>query len=398
MKNKKKIIIGLILIIASVGIYYGYTSMMSTEEDYTSATVFRGDIRNIFMENGEILSENINSYYSDGMKRVESIHVAVGDFVNTDDILLEFESTVDLEIEKVNQEIKSLESAFNEVVKGVDFETVNNVRLEITGVRNSLALAEEALKRSEKLYAEGVIAKSELDSAELAVSQLKNQIALLNNQYNLLVKGVSSDIKQQYEAQIGSLAVTLDILEKTRSNYIVKANFDGIITELNAFVGSIPMAGTVVVELQDTSNKSVYADFLVDEAVRIKEGMPASIENKDLDLSIENLSVTRIYPKAVAKLSELGVVQKRVTITVRLPDSFDQLVLGTNVDVEITVEQKKNVLLVPESAVFEKNRQYYVTVVDKGQMIEKQIVKGLEDSDFIEIISGLNEGDLVRTD
>jgi len=32
------------------------------------------------------------------------------------------------------------------------------------------------------------------------------------------------------------------------------------------------------------------------------------------------------------------------------------------------------------------------------QMIEKQIVKGLKDRDYIEIISGLKEGDLVRTD
>jgi HlyD family secretion protein len=398
MKNRKKLIIGLILIIASIGIYYGYTNMMSTEEEYTSATVFRGDISNVFMESGEILSDNVNGYYSDGMKRVKSIQVAVGDFVYSGDILLEFESTIDLEIEKVNQEIKSLESAFNEAVKGVDFETVNSVRLEIAGVRNSLSLAEETLERTRSLFAEGVIAKSELDSAELSVTQLRNQIALLNNQYNLLVKGVSSDIKQQYEAQIGSLAVTLDILEKTKSNYVVKANFDGIITELNAFVGSIPMAGTVVVELQDISNKSVYADFLVDEAVRIKEGMPASMENKDLDLLIDNLYVTRIYPKAVSKLSELGVVQKRVTITIGLPDGIDHLVLGTNVDVEITVEKKENVLLVPESAVFEKNRQYYVTVVENGQLIEKQVVKGLEDSDFIEIISGLNEGEIVRTD
>lgn len=398
MKNKKKIIIGIILILSSIGIYYAYTNMMSTDEVYTSAAVIRGNISNSFVENGEILSDNINGYFSDGMKKIKSINVEVGEFVETGDTLLEYESTIDLEIEKVNQEIKSLESAFNEAVKGVDFETVNSVRLEIAGIRNNLALAEEALERSQKLYAEGVIAKSELDSVELSVTQLRNQIALLNNQYNLLVKGVSSDVKQQYEAQIESLAVTLDILEKSKSNYVVKANFDGIITELNAFVGSIPMAGTMVLELQDPSNKSVYADFLVDEAVRIKGNMPASIENKDLDLFIDNLTVTKIYPKAVSKLSELGVLQKRVTVTVGLPDTFDQLVLGTNVDVEITIEEKENVLLVPESAVFEKDKKYYVTVVESGQMIDKQIVKGLEDSDFIEIISGLNEGDMVRTD
>ena len=398
MKNRKRIIIGLILILSSIGIYYAYTNMVSTEEAYTSTAVFRGNISNVFIESGEILSDNINGYFSDGMKKIKSIHVEVGEFVEAGDTLLEYESTIDLEIEKVNQEIKSLESAFNEAVKGVDFETVNSVRLEIAGIRNNLALAEEALERSQKLYAEGVIAKSELDSAELSVTQLRNQIALLNNQYNLLVKGVSSDVKQQYEAQIESLAVTLDILEKSRSNYVVQANFDGIITELNAFVGSIPMAGTMVLELQDPSNKSVYADFLVDEAVRIKKNMPASIENKDLELFIEKLNVTKIYPKAVSKLSELGVVQKRVTVTVGLPDTFDQLVLGTNVDVEITIEEKEDVLLVPENAVFEKNRQYYVTVVENGQMVDKQIVKGLEDSDYIEIISGLNEGDMVLTD
>jgi HlyD family secretion protein len=396
--KKKSLIIGLITVIVMAGLFYGYLSMNTKDETYSTEAVKKGSISKTFIENGEILSNRINAYYSDGIKRINKINVQVGDLVNEGDVLIEYDSTIDLEIEKIQKEIKALEYTYNEVVKGVDFETINSVKLEIESLKANLYVVEEEFENSKNLYQEGVITKSTYNAAELAVAQLKNQISILNNQYSLLVKDVSNNLRLQYEAQIESLAISLEILEKNKRNDILTANFSGIITELNGFEGQAPMAGTLVLELQDKASKAVYADFLVDEAVMIQEGMEASVRNIDLDLALSGLSVSKIYPKAVTRLSELGVNQKKVTVKILLPEDFDHVTLGANVEVEIEIAHRDNVLLVPEESVYEKENQHYVTILVNGKLEEREVVLGLENDDFYEIITGLSEGDIVLID
>lgn len=240
--------------------------------------------------------------------------------------------------------------------------------------------------------------KSELNIAENTVLQLENQIAVLNNQYNQSAKGVSGNIRNQYEAQIDSLAISLDILEKNREGFILASNFDGTVTELNGFVGSMPVMGTLILEVQDESSLAVYADFLVDEAAQLREGMSVDIENEDLDLEIKELKILKIYPKAVAKISELGIEQKRVKIKVELDEEIGSFTLGSTVDVMVNTENREGVLYVNKDAVYEKEGKDYVTVIEGGIEVEKEIEKGLETDDYFEIISGLQEGEEVLTD
>ena len=311
--GKRKIIIA--AVVASVvlgGAYYVSTMSSTGGEEFDTEPVQVGDLNKYLEENGEILSTNINTFYSDGMKKIKTINVEVGDLVKKGDIIIEFDSTIDLEVERINKEIKALEASYSEAVKDVDFEILNGIKLQIQGLRNSLAIAKEEYDKALKLYNENVMTKSELNIAENTVLQLENQIAVLNNQYNQSAKGVSGNIRNQYEAQIDSLAISLDILEKNREGFILASNFDGTVTELNGFVGSMPVMGTLILEVQDESSLAVYADFLVDEAAQLREGMSVDIENEDLDLEIKELKILKIYPKAVAKISELGIEQKRV--------------------------------------------------------------------------------------
>jgi HlyD family secretion protein len=105
------------------------------------------------------------------------------------------------------------------------------------------------------------------------------------------------------------------------------------------------------------------------------------------------LSVDRIYPKAQSKVSDLGVEQKRVRIEADL-DSTDYK-LGTEVDVEIVLQNKENVLLVDKDALYEKNGKKYVVVVNGNDQEEREVITGIDDGNYVEIISGLNEGDIV---
>jgi len=93
-------------------------------------------------------------------------------------------------------------------------------------------------------------------------------------------------------------------------------------------------------------------------------------------------------------MSELGVNQKRVTVEISL-GTTEPIRLGSDVDVEITVEKKKNVLRVPDLAVFEKEKKDCVYVIEGGKAVLREIKTGLEGEDFMEVLSGLAEGDTV---
>jgi len=395
---KKKLIIGIIILIAvaAVGTYY-YTRNTG-EEDYDTAQVKKGSIEKHIEETGEIASKNIRSYFGNGTNEISSLNVEIGDKVNEDDLLLEYDNTIDLEIEKINKQIEAIEATYNEAVAGADFEQINTAKLEIENIKNNLEFAKENLKRMEVLYENNAATEKEYEESKNALEQLENQLAIAQNQYNLLIKGISGNVRNKYEAEIEGLAISLQILEKNRDKFNIYSDFDGIITELDTFEGDIPLAGKKILEIQELNNLRAYGDFIVEDAVKISEGMDVEIFNKDIDLRLENLKIEKIHPKAKSKLSELGIEQKRVTIEVNLPKEHEDLIIGSKITLKIKIAGKEDVLIVPEEAIYEKNEKKYVEVLENGEPEEVEVVVGIENDDYIEIIEGLEEGQEVILD
>ena len=383
---KKKLIIGIIIlvVVAAAGLYY--FTQGTDGEDYETALAEIGSIEKHIEEIGEIASKNVRSYYGNGTNEIENIYVEIGDIVNEGDLLLEYDNTIDLE------------ATYNEAVSGADFEQINTAKLEIENIKNSLEYAEENLQTVEELYKNDATTEKEYKDAQKSVEQLENQLAIGQNQYSLLVKGLSGNVRNRYEAEIEVLALSLKILEESREKFNIYADFNGIITELDTFKGDMPLAGKKILEVQEYNNLRAYGDFIVEDAVKINEGMEVEIYSEDIGINIKNLSIEKIHPKAVSKLSELGIEQKRVMVEITLPKEHENLIIGSKINIKIKIDDKDNILIVPEEAVYEKNEKTYVEVLENGEPKEVEVVLGIENEDFIEIIDGLEEGQEVILD
>jgi HlyD family secretion protein len=160
----------------------------------------------------------------------------------------------------------------------------------------------------------------------------------------------------------------------------------------------MPLAGKKILEVQEYNNLRAYGDFIVEDAVKINEGMEVEIYSEDIGINIKNLSIEKIHPKAVSKLSELGIEQKRVMVEITLPKEHENLIIGSKINIKIKIDDKDNILIVPEEAVYEKNEKTYVEVLENGEPKEVEVVLGIENEDFIEIIDGLEEGQEVILD
>jgi RND family efflux transporter MFP subunit len=82
--------------------------------------------------------------------------------------------------------------------------------------------------------------------------------------------------------------------------------------------------------------------------------------------------------------------------TATVPPDF-RLREGLTVTVSIIAEQRTDILLVPNKAITSRGGRYYVQLVSAGTTQEKMIQAGITDGQNTELISGLNEGDVVST-
>ncbi len=388
MKKKKYFVatgvIVIIFIIASL-LLGGQTDQPETSK------VRPGSIKKTVEETGTVFSKRVNTFYSDMSQRVETLNVSVGDRVKKGDIILVYENNYDLEIERANKQIESITASYNESVKGADFQEISNLKLNISTIETNLNFARSNLEKIKTLYENNAVSQVEYDEAKNNVTILENQLQEANNNYSKIIQGVSANVKKEYEAQIDEVMIQIKILEKNMEQASIKAEFDGVITELNVHQGSMTQAGVPTVEIQDDKNLGIYVEVLAEDAIEVTKGMAFNII--DDDEVIKELQVSRVYPKAQAKISDLGVEQKRVRIEADLNDAGYKL--GSEVDVEIVLKEKNNVLLVDKDAVYEKDNIKYVTVLSGKNEIETEITTGIEDDKYVEVLSGLGENDTV---
>ena len=102
--------------------------------------------------------------------------------------------------------------------------------------------------------------------------------------------------------------------------------------------------------------------------------------------------VTSISPVAT---EEAGVILYKVKISFDVPEGFG-LKAGMSATADITVDERSNVLLVPDRSI-ERDSQGnpVVKVMVNEQIEERPVVIGISDGFETEIIDGLDEGEVV---
>lgn len=392
---KKKLVIALVIFAAvAAGIFYLLTAG-NIGTRYQTALVEKGEVGRFVQDTGRISSRNIRQYYGNSSDKVEHLHVALGDTVNSGQLLIEFEDDLDLEMQKVEKQIEALEAAYAEAAEGADLERINNAKIEIAGIQENIERAKKNLERTQALYQSDGVSLAVLEEAQHSLSQLQKSLATAQNNYTLLTKGVSASTRNRFKAEIDLLLLSLASLENCRENSRITSTIDGIVTEMNTFVGDVPGAGTLIIEVQDPSAKVILVDFMVEDALLVKPGMGAFVMDQDLGVELDELRVSMVYPKAFITLSELGVEENRQTVEIGLPENAGHLSYGLELDTRVVVDEAEEVLLIPTTAVYVRNGISYVEVLEDGEPVERQIKTGIEDDRHVEVTEGLTEGERV---
>ena len=191
--------------------------------------------------------------------------------------------------------------------------------------------------------------------------------------------------------------------------------------ELEDYTITAPISGTVVeknVKAGDKLDNSAAASTTSSNAMAVIFDM----SSLKFDLNVDELDINKMkvgqevvitadalegkeYKGTVTKVSVNGTTTNGVTtypVTVEITEFDDALLPGMNVDVSIVVSNSQHVLMVPITAV---NRGD--TVYVKGEKESEddsapegyktvKVTTGVSNDEYVEITSGLKEGDIVR--
>ncbi len=183
------------------------------------------------------------------------------------------------------------------------------------------------------------------------------------------------------QAQLANLELSLERTE-------VKAPVAGTITQRNAVVGAIASgAGQPMFTLIRDGALELNADVSEIDLTRLAAGQKVSMVAVG---STEPLTGTvRLVEPAIDQTTRLG--RARITI-----DDAGMIRQGMFLDAEILVAER-NALAVPVTAVGASAEGASVMVVRDGTVSRVRVETGIRDGGWVEILSGLTEGDTIVT-
>jgi RND family efflux transporter MFP subunit len=282
------------------------------------------------------------------------------------------------------------------------------VRFEFPSLRAQMVVSEAAVKsadlrvkqaqlaqgRIRMLLSKGAASRNELDHAEREITDAQAELALAN--------------------------AALSTAQAQGSNAIIRAPFDGTVTERLHNPGDTVRAdeNDPILRIIDPKQVQVTVTLPVADAARfvigataraIAEGLATreqvplrpmrsgetSPPTPDTAAVGRRFGEPELLRVATRPAPETGAKTVEVTLAFDTPT---ELKPGTQVAVEIDAEQRTNVPLVPAIAVLKENPDQPVVVVAAGSVAQRRpVVIGLVDGENIEILSGLKPGELIIT-
>jgi HlyD family secretion protein len=223
-------------------------------------------------------------------------------------------------------------------------------------------------------------------------------------EYGKVAANHLDDLKNQMESgriELSQNNLELQDIDKQLENTIIRSPMDGVLISLAVQVGEIVVsatssnsAGTAIGTIADVSHLEVGTDIGEVDYPKIKTGMPVEISMASDPDRVTHGRVTFI--SLAAKRQDNSQVSN-FHIRVSIDSLLAGMVPGINVNVDLVLMEKKNVLGVPFTMVTQQHGNHITTstVIMASDSKPRKIDVGETDYKYFEVLSGLKEGEKV---
>ena len=350
--------------------------------------VERGDIARSVVARGKIEPLSKVEVKSKANGIIKALLVDVGDAVSSGQILAE------LDKEDIQAQVREARAMVESEEANLHAAIAAEAKARIEAANPELEFARRDAERTLGLFKQKIASQQQLDDANRAYEVAKNRQQLLD----ATVRTAAAQVEQA-RARVAAAKAALDRAEENLRYTTIRAPIAGVVlsrpTESGDAVSSIlnlGSAATLIMTLGDIS--SVYIKGEVDEADIGKADCGQRVRTKVESFPTESFEgvVKRIAPMG-KELNNVTTFEVRVTIS----NPQGKLRANMTANAEIVLEERKNVLLIPEAAlVYDKDKS---VSVQRLQPAERQgwrksrLKTGISNGQRTEVLDGLKEGD-----
>jgi RND family efflux transporter MFP subunit len=233
------------------------------------------------------------------------------------------------------------------------------------------------------------LAELNLEAAQLNLSRLEDEYNKTKNLYSGKATSETKvrDAKIDYE----KAKIAVEQAKKQLGYTRIAATQNGYIVSKLIEKGSYVSPGTPILSLVDVSQLKVTINVAEKEVYNMKIGQNVKISSA--------VYPSVVYDGRVSFVSQQGdkVHNYPVEITLNNKPSY-QLKAGTFVNVDFSFASEKSKLLIPRESLIGSIKNAKVYVVNNDSTVhQKSIVIGRDLGNYLEVLSGLSEGEQVVT-
>ncbi len=363
--------------------------------DFKFETVSSREMRQTVLATGTVTLE-VGAEVKIGSRisgQLEELYVQIGNYVKAGEVIAIVEHA-DLKARVAQRKAElQAEKARLSKIKSEGPLDINKSRAELEELQVQAKLAKKMLKRNRELNEQGVISVTVLDKSEQDLEVLKARNKSASESLRLKETQLIHNIELAEANVAKSLANLLE--EETQLSYaIITAPIDGIVASISTQKGETVAASfnaPTFVNLIDL--RKLEATVFVDETDigRVRIGQETTFTVDSFPKRFFKGVVRDIHPKAIIKDN---VVNYEAILKIE-KEGLELLRPEMTANVVITTDKKKSVLAVPKKAIKRKRKKEFIAVRAGNRLIEKAITTGWRDGKFMEVLSGVKEGDFI---
>lgn len=383
------VFIGIVVILAAS--FYSWKKRPKLIEIKTEK-VKSGSVEDKISASGTLKSYNELRVSAKSGGRISTLRIKEGDVVYRGQLLVRLDADeLHAQLQQAKAGLAQSVARLEQLKAGSREQEIKQGEAALSSAKANLEEAEKNYDRVYSLFQQNYATQQQLDAALSQKKMLESQVQQTQENANLIKNRTTKyDIRVAQASVEQSRAQVRLVLAQLR-NMSVYALSSGRVTQVLVKDGEVIPPGAPVAVLADMS--ALYVETNVDEADigKVHSGKDATVKLE----AYEDKSYTGTVDSIA--MQSLDIKERGITflVKIKMPRADVPLRLGMTAEVEILLRRVDGALLVPLEAVIENGEKSAVFVLNGDKIKRVEIDTGISDDEYVQVLSGVNEGDEV---
>jgi HlyD family secretion protein len=408
LKNKKLSRPALVLLLAgliAVGGFFAYQKLNSGSDRRKSGAISvpvkTEDLQVRIEASGTVTPVQAVNLSPKNAGRLVALYVDQGDRVKQEQIIARMEDNeLRANLAQAQANLAQSQARLLKARNGSRPEEIAQAQGRVNSAEAAARLAKERSQRNLELFRQGAISKDQYDAVVTDERKTQADLDVARKALEQAQNGSRAEDIADAEAAVAQAQAQVQQIQVQLDNTVVRAPFDGIVTQKYASVGAFVTPTTSASSTSSATSTSIVAIASTLEIVaKVPETNIRQIRpGQKVEIQADAFPGKR-FAGRVRLVAPEAVVDQNVTsfqVRVALETGQQELRSGMNVSLVFIGDPVKDALVVPAVAIVsEKGRRGVMVVGEDGKPQFRPVTIGLSVGDQTQILKGLEPDDRV---